>query len=161
MARYLRDPSRDHPLPRSFRHRGLHHGSGSTQNQAGPGPQIRRARIHGYVQLTALPRAPPSGPISFRTQKYKWKGWTQGEGAEGQWDWPFQCSSVHGVREGLCVLASLNPTGTGYWQDVWTTRIVPTSLPGHLQLILQIREQARSGEGKGGPVSLSIGDAPY
>lgn len=116
MARYLRDPSRDHPLPRSFRHRGLHHGSGSTQNQAGPGPQIRRARIHGYVQLTALPRTPPSGPISFRTQKYKWKGWTQGEGAEGQWGWPFQCSSVHGVREGLCVITSVSqPESNRYW----------------------------------------------
>lgn len=62
MARYLRDPSRDHPLPRSFRHRGLHHGSGSTQNQAGPGPQIRRARIHRYVRVTAAPGPPPQSP---------------------------------------------------------------------------------------------------
>lgn len=131
MARYLRDPSRDHPLPRSFRHRGLHHGSGSTQNQARPGPQIRRARIHGYVQVTAVPRAPPSGPISFRTQKYERKGWTQGEGAEGTVGLAFSvlfCTQCQRRTLSLPVLSSLNPAGTRYWQDVWTTCIVPTSL---------------------------------
>lgn len=40
MARYLRDPSRHHPLPRSFRHRGLHHGPRSAQNQTRPGLEI-------------------------------------------------------------------------------------------------------------------------
>lgn len=61
MARYLRDPSGDGPLPRSLRHRGLHHGSGSAQNQARPGPEIRRAGVHRCVVPPAAPRPLP-GP---------------------------------------------------------------------------------------------------
>lgn len=154
MARYLRDPSRDHPLPRSFRHRGLHHGSGSTQNQAGPGPQIRRARIHGYVQLTAPPRAPPSvpSPSELRSTSGRVGPRVREQRDSGIGLFSVLLHTVSGKDSvSFPVLASLNPTGTGYWQDVWTTRIVPTSLPGHLQLISQIREQARSGEGEGGP----------
>lgn len=65
MARYLRDPSGDDPLPRSFRHRGLHHGSGSAQNQTRPGLEIRGAGIHGCVESATAPlssltaRCPP------------------------------------------------------------------------------------------------------
>ena len=55
MARYLRDPSGDDPLPRSFRHRGLHHGSGSAKNQTRPGLEIRRAGVHGCVDPAAAP----------------------------------------------------------------------------------------------------------
>ena len=55
MARYLRDPSGDDSLPRSFRHRGLHHGPGGAQNQTRPGPEIRRAGVHGCVDPAAAP----------------------------------------------------------------------------------------------------------
>ena len=68
MARYLRDPSGDDPLPRSFRHRGLHHGPGSTQNQARPGLEIRRAGLHGCVDpaagsLPSLTQGHPPPPV--------------------------------------------------------------------------------------------------
>lgn len=62
MARYLRDPSGDGPLPRSFRHRGLHHGSGSAQNQTRPGPEIRRAGVHRCVVPKAAPAPRPGAP---------------------------------------------------------------------------------------------------
>lgn len=58
MARYLRDPSRDDPLPCPFRHRGLHHGPGSAQNQTRPGLEIRRAGVHGCVDPEADPPLP-------------------------------------------------------------------------------------------------------
>lgn len=88
MARYLRDPSRDDPLPRSFRHRGLHHGPGSTQNQARPGLEIRRAGLHGCVDPAAgsLPsltqgHPPPPGPNSpTATCARAWKLQVEGAG---------------------------------------------------------------------------------
>lgn len=67
MARYLRDPSGDDPLPRSFRHRDLHHGSGSAQNQTRPGLEIRRAGVHwcvGRRRPQPLPNQPAPSPSS-------------------------------------------------------------------------------------------------
>lgn len=108
MARYLRDPSGDDSLPRSFRHRGLHHGPGGAQNQTRPGLEIRRAGVHGCVDSAAAPFPSrrrgvllQSCPGHCRLQSPEdagGRGWREGRGREGTLRGPASFIRYQGKR---------------------------------------------------------------
>lgn len=121
MARYLRDPSGDRPLPHSFRHRGLHHGSGSAQNQTEPGLEIRRAGVHGCVGAAAGP-----SPPTARARKVQVEGGRVGTGHEEvRWGGPDPpCSrATHQPPRGLLGPATCSLCDSSMAKDA--TRVVP------------------------------------